>query len=233
MTLTSRRAALSAAVGLAAGAALALPGCAKDGAGEADVSATEDLMREHGVLRRLLVVYRGVAPMLRTAPDKVDADALGEAARLFKTFGEDYHEKKLEETHIFPQTQKAGGEAAALVPVLLQQHESGRRITAFILAKCANGKVLTGDEEPLARALESFAAMYEAHTAFEDTIVFQAWRKSLGAKALDEAGDQFEDIEKATFHGDGFDMAVARVAAIEQRLGLHDLARLTAPPVMG
>jgi len=168
---------------------------------------------------------------LRSAPDKLDAAALTEAARLFQTFGEDYHEKKLEERHIFPQVHKAGGEAAGLVPILLQQHDRGRRITGFILAKCGAGKVLTGDAEPLARALESFATMYEAHTAFEDTVVFQAWRKSLSAKALDEMGDQFEDIEKATFHGDGFDMAVAHVSAIEQRLGLHDLARLTAPIV--
>jgi hypothetical protein len=71
--------------------------------------------------------------------------------------------------------------------------------------------------------------MYEPHTAFEDTIVFQAWRKSLSPEQLDEAGDQFEAIEKATFKGDGFDMAVGEVAAIENGLGLADLGRYTAP----
>jgi hemerythrin-like domain-containing protein len=226
----TRRTAFAAALGLTAGAALVLPGCAKP-ADEADVSATEDLMREHGVLRRILVIYRSVAPILRSAPDKLDAVALAEATRLFQSFGEDYHERKLEERHIFPTVEKLGGEAGALVPVLQQQHVHGRQITGFILAKCAAGKVLTGDAEPLARALESFAAMYEAHTAFEDTIVFQAWRKALGAKALDAMAAQFEDMEKGTFRGDGFQMAVGRVAAIEQRLGLHDLARLTPPPV--
>jgi hemerythrin-like domain-containing protein len=229
MTLATRRTAFAAAAGLAAGAALSLPGCAKEAGGE-DVSATEDLMREHGVLRRILVVYRGVAPVLRTAPASLDAAALGQAAGLFKTFGEDYHERKLEEQHIFPQVRKAGGEAAGLVATLLAQHDRGREITAYIQSRCASGKVAAGDAEPLARALESFAAMYEAHTAFEDTIVFQAWKKSLSKKELDEAGDQFEDIEKAQFKGDGFDMAVDQVAQIEQRLGLHDLARLTAPP---
>jgi hypothetical protein len=75
--------------------------------------------------------------------------------------------------------------------------------------------------------------MYEAHTAFEDTIVFQAWRKSLGKEQLDRAGDQFEAIEREQFKGDGFDMAVDQVSAIERRLGLGDLARYTAPPVGG
>jgi hemerythrin-like domain-containing protein len=230
MTSISRRAAFGAAAGLAAGAVLILPGCSQSGekAGE-DVSATEDLMREHGVLRRILVVYRETAAILRTAPAGLDAAALGQAAALFKAFGEDYHERKLEEQHIFPTVQKAGGEAGGLVPTLLAQHDRGRQITAFIAARCAGGKIGAADAEPLARALEGFARMYEAHTAYEDTIVFQAWKKALSKKQLEEAGDQFEDIERAQFKGDGFDMAVDQVAQIEQRLGLHDLGRLTAP----
>jgi hypothetical protein len=72
--------------------------------------------------------------------------------------------------------------------------------------------------------------MYAAHTAYEDTIVFQAWRKSLSKTQLDEAGEQFEEIERQQFKGDGFDLAVAEIGRIEQRLGLHDLGRFTAPP---
>lgn len=232
----SRRAAFAA--GLGAGVALALSGCgrgqgeqAKGGAaaGGGDVTATEDLMREHGVLRRILIVYRETAPILRTAPDRLDAAALAQAADLFRTFGEDYHERKLEEQIIFPALQKAGGAAGGLVATLLQQHDRGREITAFIQTTCAAGKVAAADAEPLARALESFARMYEAHTAYEDTIVFPAWKKTMPRQTYDEMGDRFEAIERDTFKGDGFDMALDRVIAIEQRLGLHDLARFTAP----
>jgi hemerythrin-like domain-containing protein len=228
MTQISRRAVLGAATGLTLGATLVLPGCAQSGGGEA-VSATEDLMREHGVLRRILGVYRETAAVLLVSPASLDAAALGQAAALFKTFGEDYHERKLEEPHIFPAVQKAGGEAGGLVATLLAQHDRGREITAFVAGKCAGGKIGVADAEPLARALEGFARMYEAHTAWEDTIVFQAWKKTMSPKQLDEVGDQFEDIEKAQFKGDGFDMAVDRIAQIEQRLGLHDLGRFTAP----
>ena len=225
----SRRVALAASLGLTAGAALALPSCTKSEDAE-DVSATEDLMREHGVLRRILVVYRETAPLVAQGGAGLDIAALGEAAELFRAFGEEYHERKLEEAHIFPAVRKAGGEAAALVDTLLAQHQRGRETTAWIKARCATGKIATGDAEPLARALTGFARMYEAHTAYEDTIVFQAWRKALSPKALDEAGDRFEAIEKAQFKGDGFDRAVVQVARIEQRLGLHDLARFTAGP---
>lgn len=229
--IPSRRATMLASLGL--GGALALAGCGKSEPAGEDVSAVEDLMREHGVLRRILVVYRAVVPVLRANPAALDAGALGQAATLFKTFGEDYHERKLEEQHIFPAVQKAGGAAAALVGTLLAQHDRGREITAFIQTTTAGGKIGTGAAEPLARALDTFARMYEAHTAFEDTIVFQAWRKSLTRAQLDQAGDQFEDIERAQFKGDGFDMAVDQVSAIEQRLGLADLARYTAPPLGG
>jgi hemerythrin-like domain-containing protein len=227
----TRRSALIASAA-AAGGALILQSCGKgqEGAGE-EVSATEDLMREHGVLRRILVVYHETAAALRTSPAALDAGALGDAAELFRTFGETYHEGLLEERHIFPAVRKLGGEAGALVDTLLAQHQRGREITAFVRDKCAAGKIAAADAEPLAGALDSFVRMYAAHTAYEDTIVFQAWRKSLSAKQLDEAGEQFEAIERQQFKGDGFDMATVQIASIEQRLGLHDLARYTAPPV--
>jgi hypothetical protein len=69
---------------------------------EPEVTATEDLMREHGVIRRALLVYAETAPKLRQNAASVDAAAIRQAAQLFRTFGEDYHEKMLEEDHIFP-----------------------------------------------------------------------------------------------------------------------------------
>ena len=224
----STRRAIVAAGGLGAAALLAAPALSAE---TKEVSAVEDLMREHGVLRRILVVYRETGAALRNgAAASLDAGALGAAAALFKTFGEDYHERKLEEQHIFPTVERFGGAAARLVPTLLAQHDRGREINAFITGACAHGRVRTGDETHLADALSAFARMYEAHTAFEDTVVFQAWRNGLSAKSLDRAGDLFEDIERDTFKGDGFDKAVEQIAAIEQRLGLTDIARYTAPP---
>lgn len=222
----SRRAAF-AALGVAGAAALTLSGCAKQP--DKDVGAVEDLMREHGILRRLLVVYRETAASLRKGDQMLDGGALADAVDLFRAFGEDYHEKQLEEAHIFPMVKKAGGPGAEPVDTLILQHDRGRQLNAYIEARAKAG-LSTGDKAVLASVLESFARMYEEHAAIEDTIVFQAWRNALSAKDLDEWGDRFEDIEKKTFKGDGFDMAVDRVAGIEQRLGVSDLGRFTAPP---
>jgi hemerythrin-like domain-containing protein len=193
-----------------------------------DVSATEDLMREHGVIRRVLVVYREVAARLRVKPGSVAPAALQQAANLIRTFGEDYHEKQLEEMHIFPALMKAGGPFTRTVGTLIAQHQRGREATEYVLAVTRNATG-TGSSEPLARTLDAFARMYEEHAAIEDTIVFPAWKKLLTPRELDEMGDLFEDIEHKTFGTDGFEHAVDQVAAIERALGL-ELTALTAPP---
>jgi hemerythrin-like domain-containing protein len=228
----SRRAAFAAGGALAAG--LALAGCARgqggDKGGGEDVSATEDLMREHGVLRRILIVYRETGGWLGQGRTNFDVAALGQAADLFRAFGEDYHERALEEQHIFPVLQKAGGAGGELVPVLLAQHNRGREITAYIRGRVGGGRIAAADAPELSRALLDFARMYEAHTAFEDTVAFQAWKHALSPKQQDQASDEFEKIERSHFGGDGFDMAVGQISQIEQKLGLSNLARYTAAP---
>src|SRR4051812_12547253 len=197
-----RRAALGSLAGLAA-VGFALTSCRNSGSdekesggGEGEVTANEDLMREHGILRRILILYREIAPKLVANASTVDAAALASAARLFQFFGERYHEQLLEEQHIFPIVRKAGGEAAGLIDTLLAQHARGRGITAYILDRTRSGRVGTADAEPLARTLTAFSRMYEPHAAREDTIVFPAFKKAVGPKGYDELGDQFEAIER-------------------------------------
>ena len=202
----------------------------KKRAGEKEVGAVEDLMREHGVLRRALLVYVETVPKLRANPGGIDAGALAQTAKLFRSFGEDYHEKKLEEAHIFPALRKAGGPAAGYVDVLIAQHNRGREITDYILAVTGRGKIGSGDAEPLARIFETFVLMYQNHTAREDTIVFPAWKEALSEKQLHEMGDKFEDIERQQFGKDGFEDAVKQIGQIEQALGFAELAQFTAPP---
>jgi hemerythrin-like domain-containing protein len=197
---------------------------------EKEVGAVEDLMREHGVLRRVLLVYSESVPKIRANLGGIPAEALMRTAKLFRSFGEDYHERKLEEAYIFPAIKKAGGPAAGYADVLKAQHDRGREVTEYILAVTGKGGVGTGDTEPLARALESFVLMYQNHAAREDTIVFPAWKEALSERQLHEMGDKFEEIERQQFGKDGYEDAVAQIGQIEQALGLADLAQFTAPP---
>jgi hemerythrin-like domain-containing protein len=195
-----------------------------------EVTATEDLMREHGVLRRALLVYTAAAAKLRTDPSKVSPDALQQTARLFRAFGEEYHEKKLEEQYIFPAVKQAGGQAAAYPDVLVVQHNRGREITEYVLAVTQGAKLGAANADALAKALEAFVLMYQHHAAREDTIIFPAWKQTMTAKQYDEIGDKFEDIEKEQFGTDGYEMAVKQIGDIEGSLGLTDISQFTAPP---
>ena len=195
-----------------------------------EVTATEDLMREHGVLRRALLVYTAAAIKLRGNPAAISPDALQKTAKLFRAFGEEYHEKKLEEAFIFPAVKQAGGEAANYPDVLVVQHNRGREITDYVISVTQGGKLRAGSAEQLAKYLESFVLMYRHHAAREDTIIFPAWKQTMTGEQLDEIADKFEDIEHEQFGEDGFEDAVKQITQIESSLGLADIAQFTAPP---
>ena len=196
---------------------------------EPEVTATEDLMREHGVIRRALLVYYETIPKLRQNASSIDPAALHQTAQLFRTFGEDYHERMLEEQHIFPLIQKQGGELRGYAEILIEQHNRGREITDYILAVTNGPRISSTHAEPLAHVFDSFVLMYANHAAREDTIIFPAWKKNFSNKQLDEISDQFEDIEHKMFGKDGFEDAEKKISQIEGTLGFADLAQFTPP----
>jgi hemerythrin-like domain-containing protein len=234
-----RRDLLAGIGGLSAG--LILSGCSSaskwlssrqgEDAKGGEVTATEDLMREHGVLRRALFVYSEAAARLRKNPSGVAPDAIQKTAILFRAFGEEYHEKKLEEAYIFPAVKSAGGQAASYPDILVTQHQRGREITDYILAVTQGAKLDANNAEPLTRAIRSLVRMYRPHAAREDTVVFPAWKQILTAKQLDEMNDKFEEIEHQQFGEDGFENAVQQISDIESELGMADLSQFTAPPI--
>ena len=194
-----------------------------------EVTAAEDLMREHGIIRRALLVYRESANRLRQDPGSVPPDTLEKAANLVRVFGEDYHEKKIEEVFVFPIVKKSPGAPALYVDVLLRQHERGREITDYVLSLTREDRIPSNSLEPLARALDSFVRMYEHHAAIEDTVIFPVWKTAVGEAELESLAAKFEEIEAEDFGGDGFDSALKRMEEIETSLGISNLEMFTAP----
>ena len=197
---------------------------------EKEVTATEDLMREHGILRRALLVYQESVTKLRQDATAFPADALEKTAQLFRVFGEDYHEKRLEEGYIIPLIKKVQGPVAAYGDVLLAQHARGREITDYLLSVSKADRIPTNQVEYVAKTLESFVRMYEHHAAIEDTVVFPAWKAATGSEEYDQLNDKFEDIENEVLGNDGFESALKRMEEIEAGLGLTNLDMFTAPP---
>ena len=208
---------------LAAVAALPVVAAGKKPKAKEEVSPGEDLMREHGVLNRVLLVYDETARRLEGQEDP-RTDVLAAAAALIRRFIEGYHEK-LEEAQLFPRFEKAG-KLVELVSVLRQQHAAGRRVTDERVKLAVPGIVGAGRIQ-LAGSLRKFVRMYRPHEAREDTVLFPAFHDLVGQKEYERLGEQFEDEEHKLLGEGGFEKAVAEVAQLEQALGIFDLAKFT------
>jgi len=190
---------------------------------EVQVTPPEDLMREHAVLERLLLIYEK-ALSSGNKPADWPMGQLTEAVRLVQTFIEDYHEK-LEEDYIFPRFQKAG-RLTDLTAVLLKQHQAGRRVTETIVGQIKQAGSLA-DTKALADNLSAFVRMYRPHAARESTILFPQIGEVVKPSEYDEMGDKFEEIEHQKFGQAGFEGVVQKVAELEKSLGIYDLDKFT------
>lgn len=193
--------------------------------GDEGISPAEDLMREHGVLNRLLLIYDEHLRRLATK-QTFDGSVLVSAADIVRHFVEEYHEK-LEEEFLFPRFRKAN-KLVSLVDTLLGQHKAGRELTAQIreLAGLGTFKYVS-DSEKLADGLRAFLRMYRPHEAREDTVLFPAFRSLVSGHEYDALGEDFEKKEDALFGEDGFFKVVDQVAELEKRLGIYELSRFT------
>ena len=107
-------------------------------------------MREHGVIRRALFVYGEASRRARKDPASIPLPSLADTAKLFRQFAEDYHERALEESHIFPVVRKIKGPAALLPDVLQSQHQRGREITSYVQMIAGRQSLSTAEAERFA-----------------------------------------------------------------------------------
>jgi hemerythrin-like domain-containing protein len=224
---TSRRTLLAGAGGLVAGAA-AGSAWALDHPPAAPlkiIPPDDDLMREHGVLKRVLLCYRELVSRAQSGT-QLQVQPVHDAALIIHDYIEGFHEG-LEEAYIFPRLRRIG-QLEETVTTLLVQHAKGRVLTQQILARTTVKALSSASTRAeLAAAMQSFVRMYEPHEAREDTVVFPAFRNEMSAADLADLGRHFADLEHQQFGTNEFTNMVRRVAVIEQTLGIYDLAQFT------
>ncbi len=190
-----------------------------------DVLPVEDLMREHGVLRRLLLIFERVS-LLLNGQEPLPPEALPQSLELVRKFIQEYHEK-LEEEHVFPAFERAG-QMADLTKVLRQQHEQGRKLIAALVAISTPKALFDSDvREKANNYLHAFERMYRPHAAREDTVLFPAFRSVLKAGQYQKLGDEFEGQETRLFGHEGFEKVVEQVAELEKKLQIYELSEFT------
>lgn len=189
-----------------------------------EVSPGEDLMREHGVLARILLIYDDISMKLQNERNYPTA-ALANAAGLIRRFIEEYHEE-LEEDYLFPRFRKAG-KLVDLVNVLLEQHQAGRRLTERIKHLASFPALKPDEKRELLKNLSLFSRMYRPHKSREDTVLFPSFHSVVSPQEYDSLGERFEDKENVLFGEHGFEKVVEEVTGLEKSLGIYQLSQFT------
>jgi hemerythrin-like domain-containing protein len=199
---------------------------------DAGVTAPEDLMKEHGVLNRCLLIYEALLAKDQVSARNTSMDALADAhwfhqtADIIHRFVESYHERN-EEKYIFPHfTQHK--KLTDLVGVLLNQHIAGRAVTERILRNTTQARFASAaDRQKVTDDVTAFIRMYRPHEAREDTVLFPSLRTILPPAEVLAIGQRTEAEEDRILGHKGFEKTLAAVAAIEKQLGIHDLKQFT------
>jgi hemerythrin-like domain-containing protein len=189
-----------------------------------EVTPPEDLMREHGVLDRVLLIYDAAIRRL-SANEDFDPAVISDCAKLVQDFIENYHEKS-EEDFLFPRFRKAH-QLEDLVTTLLEQHQAGRNVTLTIVKSAAQVSGEATAKRDCVKAMQAFVTMYRPHAAREDTVLFPKLREIVSGHEFDAIGEEMEKREHQHFGEDGFEKAVAHVAELEKKIGLYDLKQFT------
>lgn len=187
-------------------------------------SPGEELMVEHGVLKRVLLAYRAASGQLARGAG-LPVGAVADAAQIISDYIESFHEG-LEEAYVFPRVQDAQPD---LVRTLLVQHDRGRHLTAAILALAGGGPTSAKAQTALRTYLDQFVAMYEPHEAWEGTVIYPALRAVTPQRTLDLLAERFAAEENSQFGDDALAQMLERVTGVEQQLGIADLAAFTPP----
>jgi hemerythrin-like domain-containing protein len=192
---------------------------------EEEIPLTEDLMREHGILNRILLIYEEI--IQRLEHNEFPQTALFQSVTIIQEFIENYHEK-LEEDYLFPLFEKKKKERI-LIKTLRKQHIRGRTITAQ-LKKILNAHDQIFDKNTkkmIIALLKKFITMYRPHEAREDTVLFPKVRSLISKEEFKIIGDTFEDREHELFGKEGFFSIVKKVEIIERDLGIYNLEQFT------
>jgi len=191
----------------------------------ATVNPTEDLMREHGILLRMLLIYEEGVRRLEEG-STISVDIFASTLRLNQRFSEGYHQK-LEEDHVFSKMEVAG-KLTELTRVLRGQHDAERKLTAQLLKNATPSGLGSSERRTaLVDGLRSLNRMLRPHTAWEDTVLFPAFHQLLTEREFEKLGEVFEETEHQVLGPAGFQGILGEVVQLERGLGIDKLSSFT------
>lgn len=195
----------------------------KTKATEGGITATERLMRDSGVLLRILSIYEAGGRRLGGGED-IEPAIFTQAAETMRDFVHGYHEKQ-EDEQVFPRFKKAG-RMVELIDVMTAQHASGQKLTARIL-DLAPRSGTKAERQSMIDAMQASIVLYRPHVARELTDVLPTLRTLVTPNEFDELSAALDKDETEKLGAEGFDRMAKKVEALEKRIGINDLSQFT------
>ena len=185
---------------------------------EGGITATERLMRDSGVVLRILSIYEAGGRRLGGGED-IEPAIFVQAAETMRDFVHAYHEKQ-EDEQIFPRFKKAG-RMVELIDVMMAQHASGQKLTATIL-DLAPKSGTKGERQSMIDAMQASIVLYRPHVARELTDVLPTLRTLVTPNEFDDLSAALDKDEAEKLGKEGFDKMSKKVEALEKRIGIND-----------
>ncbi len=186
---------------------------------------TEILMRDQGVLQRVLLIYDAAIRRLGQGED-LETEVFIQTCEVMRDFGHDYHEKAKEQL-VYPHFRKAG-RMVELVDTLQAQHRAGRTLTDNIIRGTEGARQNPEQRKVMTDAMAASITLYRPHMARETTDVLPTLRYLVTSTEFDELSGTLEKREIEAYGAEGFVKVAKRVEAIEKKIGTHDLSQYSA-----
>lgn len=181
-------------------------------------SLNEDLMMEHGLLNRVLLIFENLIEKIGNG-QKIDLSLIKFSLEIVRKFFQDHHEKT-EEKYIFPLLLETPYSSDVLE--LINQHNKGRIIVDDLFQD-----LLKEDLGVISLKVRSLIDMYRIHEARENTVIFHAFRKNAPKEHYEKLEKIIDDEEEKRFGKGGFEKLLEIVVIIEKKLGIYDLKSKT------
>ena len=194
-----------------------------------EVTPIEDLMREHGILNRILLIYEEIINKLQNNLH-FNIKIIFISAMILRVFIENYHEQT-EEKYIFPIFIKKNIRVNE-INELIKQHNVGRILTSCVLSLTEKqlgptSNLTMENKQKIIKYLHLFIKLYRFHEAYEDTIVFQDVRSMISKEEYEKMGELFEEEEDKMFGEGGYENTLNLIVLIEKKLGIGNLSNIT------
>jgi len=155
---------------------------------------TEDLMKEHRVIERMLTVAAKAADRLGSSQE-VSQNVFVEAADFFRNFADKCHHGKEEKLLFVRMVERGVPGDSGPIAVMLREHEVGRayvRKIAELSAKTPDKKT----KSDLIKNTKEYVDLLRQHILKEDSVLYPLANRVLTSEDQGDLEKGFQDVEE-------------------------------------